>query len=304
MENKLILGDNLQVLKSLPSESVGLIYLDPPFFSNRNYEVIWGDEGEVRSFKDRWEGGINHYISWLKERVVEMHRILKKTGSIYLHCDWHADAYIRVHILDPIFVENGGRFLNEIIWRYRTYEGNVSKYFPKKHDTIYLYSKSLKYTFNTLKEGNFEDNIDFKRWGRFLQNSNEIRGDNYPKTDSRFNALFKKWQRENEGKIPTKGDIIYKLEGFTVDTVWEIKAVDPKDKRERIGYPTQKPEALLERIIKASSNEGDIVLDPFVGGGTTPSVADKLGRRWIGIDSSVHAIKVSEQRIKNNQIKK
>ncbi|MDR2362142.1 MAG: hypothetical protein LBD91_05370, partial [Prevotellaceae bacterium] len=88
--NKLILGDNLEILRTMESETVDLIYLDPPFFSNRNYEVIWGDEGEVRSFQDRWAGGIDHYIAWLKERVVEMHRILKPTGSIFLHCDWHA----------------------------------------------------------------------------------------------------------------------------------------------------------------------------------------------------------------------
>ena len=101
--NQLILGDNLEALKHLEADSIDLIYLDPPFFSNRNYEVIWGDEGEVRSFKDRWSGGMAHYIAWLKDRVAEMHRILKPTGSLFLHCDWHADAYIRVDILDKIF---------------------------------------------------------------------------------------------------------------------------------------------------------------------------------------------------------
>jgi DNA modification methylase len=110
--NQLILGDNLEILKTMEGESVDLIYLDPPFFSNRNYEVIWGDAGEIRSFEDRWAGGIDHYIAWLKERVIEMHRVLKKTGSIFLHCDWHADAYIRVWILDKIFGEKN--FLNHI----------------------------------------------------------------------------------------------------------------------------------------------------------------------------------------------
>jgi site-specific DNA-methyltransferase (adenine-specific) len=94
--NRLILGDNLEIMKTLESESVDLIYLDPPFFSNRNYEVIWGDAGEIRSFKDRWSGGIDHYIMWLKERVELMYRLLKKTGSIFLHCDWHANAEIKV----------------------------------------------------------------------------------------------------------------------------------------------------------------------------------------------------------------
>jgi len=101
--NKLILGDNLEIMKTLEDKSVDLIYLDPPFFSNRNYEIIWGDEGEIRSFKDRWAGGIDHYIAWLKERVEQMYRVLKSTGSIFLHCDWHADAYIRVYIMDKIF---------------------------------------------------------------------------------------------------------------------------------------------------------------------------------------------------------
>ena len=113
--NQLILGDNLEILKKIDTETVDLIYLDPPFFSNRNYEVIWGDSGEVRSFQDRWSGGIDHYIAWLKERVAEMHRILKPTGSIFLHCDRHANAYIRVEILDKVFGFSNLR--GEIIWQ-------------------------------------------------------------------------------------------------------------------------------------------------------------------------------------------
>lgn len=120
--NKLILGDNLEILKQIDSESIDLIYLDPPFFSNRNYEVIWGDEGEVRSFKDRWSGGMDHYIAWLKERVEQMHRALKSTGSIFLHCDWHANAYIRVDILDKIFGYQN--FNSEIIWQRTTNTGS------------------------------------------------------------------------------------------------------------------------------------------------------------------------------------
>jgi DNA modification methylase len=124
MTNQIILGDNLEVLKRFNSESVDLIYLDPPFFSNRNDEVIWGDKGEIRSFEDRWAGGIAHYIDWLKERVIEMHRILKPTGSLFLHCDWHANAYIRVEILDKLF--GGSNFKGEIIWQ-RTNAHNDAK---------------------------------------------------------------------------------------------------------------------------------------------------------------------------------
>jgi len=149
--NQLILGDNLEVLRKIDSESVDLIYLDPPFFSNRNYEVIWGDEGEMRSFKDRWSGGVDHYIAWLKERVIEMHRILKSTGSIFLHCDWHANSHIRVFILDKIFGEQN--FRNEIIWYYRRWT-NVSKQFQNMHDTIFWYSKSNIYPFNNKTTSN------------------------------------------------------------------------------------------------------------------------------------------------------
>src|ERR1035437_5636994 len=135
--NQLILGDNLEILKTIDNESIDLIYLDPPFFSNRNYEVIWGDAGEVRSFQDRWSGGIEHYIVWLKERVIEMHRILKPTGSIFLHCDWHADAYIRVEILDKLF--GGNNFRNEIIWKRADAHSDLkqgAKHIGRIHDKI------------------------------------------------------------------------------------------------------------------------------------------------------------------------
>lgn len=148
--NQLILSDNLEVLRKLESESVDLIYLDPPFFSNRNYEVIWGDEGEVHSFVDRWSGGIDHYIVWLKERVIEMHRILKTTGSIFLHCDWNANAYIRVEILDKVFGHNN--FRNEIIWKRKTgrRETNQRSYaFGVSTDTLFFYLKGNKITFNS-----------------------------------------------------------------------------------------------------------------------------------------------------------
>ena len=116
MKNKLICGDNLEALKTIKSESVDLIYIDPPFFTHKQYEVVWGDEAEVRSYKDRWEGGIEHYISWLKPRIQAMYEVLKPAGSFYIHCDWHANAHIRI-MLDEIF----GReyFRNEIIWCYR-----------------------------------------------------------------------------------------------------------------------------------------------------------------------------------------
>jgi site-specific DNA-methyltransferase (adenine-specific) len=175
MVNRLILGDNLEILKAMAGESVDLIYLDPPFFSNRNYEVIWGDAGEVRSFQDRWAGGIDKYIVWLKERVEQMHRILKPTGSIFLHCDWHANAYIRVEILDRIFGYQ--YFLSEIIWK-RTFNSgsskSIAKKFPLNTDTLFWYSKTSNYTFNKntrpLNEG------ALKRYDKVDENGKRLSG--------------------------------------------------------------------------------------------------------------------------------
>ena len=267
--NKLILGDNLEILKTIESETIDLIYLDPPFFSNRNYEVIWGDEGEVRSFQDRWSGGIDHYISWLKERVEQMYRILKPTGSIFLHCDWHANAYIRVLILDKIFGQNNLR--NEIIWCYMGPGSPGVKQFLKKHDTIFWYSKGDKWLFNL-------DDVRFPHSEKTKENfKSGLGGSGFEGAPREINE---------KGKVP---------EDWWTDIT--IAARFPKNSENNIGYPTQKPVKLLERIIKCASNEGDIVLDPFVGGGTTVAVADRLNRKWIGIDQSVQAVKVTELRL-------
>ena len=270
-ENSLILGDNLEILKTIPDESVDLCYIDPPFFSNRNYEVIWGDTGEVASFQDRWSGGMEHYISWLYERVREIHRVLKSTGSLFLHCDWHANAYIRVGILDKIFGANN--FKNEIIWSY-TNTGLKAKAnkFHQATDTIFFYTKSKKYTFNHLYK---------------------TRKDGQSKQARRkFNSATKKADmvRDENGKI------IYQItDQILENSLWETGSMS--NSPERIGYPTQKPEALLEKVIKSASKEGDVVLDAFMGGGTTIAVAHRHNRRFIGIDQSVQALKVSQARI-------
>ena len=326
--NKLILGDNLEVLKSIESKSVDLIYLDPPFFTQKPYEIIWGDDGEIRSFEDRWAGGIDHYISWLKVRVRQMHRILKDTGSIFLHCDHHANANIKVDILDKIFK---GNFRNEIIWQ-RTNTPKGSQYdnrqFGVISDTIFFYSKTDKYYFDDkiIRDKIAEEDIEKK----------------YPKTDE--NGRYYEYpilRSPSKGKRP---NLVYEYNGFTppdygwvvsksklqeidergdlgwrsngqpfrkfrpeedpgimINNIWtDILRIQSMSK-ERIGYPTQKPEKLLERIIKCCTNEGDIVLDPFVGGGTTIAVADRLNRRWIGIDQSVMAIKVSDLRMQKRR---
>jgi len=276
--NKLILGDNLAVLQSIPDKSVDLIYLDPPFFSNRTYEVIWGDDGEKRSFEDRFAGGIDHYIHWLKIRVRQMHRILKDTGSIFLHCDWHASHYIKSQILDDYLLFGKNNFRNEIIWHYRRWS-SIAKCFQRMHDTIFWYSMSNTYIFNEAREEHGE------RSGK---------NDSHYKQDESG-----RWYRmqKRKGKEPYKN---YLLEGKRVDDVWDLPIINASAK-ERIGYPTQKPEALLQRIIECATNEGDVVLDPFVGGGTTIAVADRLKRKWLGIDQSVMAIKVSDLRLKKRQ---
>jgi len=275
--NQLILGDNLEVLRTLPSESIDLIYIDPPFFSGRNYNVIWGDTNEVRSFYDIWEGGIDSYLVWLNARFWEMRRVLKKTGSIYVHCDWHASHYIKTE-MDKIFgYEN---YLGEIIWKYQGMKRRTAKFFPRKFDSILYYCKSLDYTFNHQYKPYKEQYLK-----QFFTHKDK---------DGRIYRIQ---------KMTTGGDrkqYLDETEGEIIDNVWDdIKPVHIFGEaiKERLGYPTQKPEALLERIIKASSNEGDVVADFFCGGGTTLAVAQKLKRNFIGCDSSRVAISVTLDRL-------
>jgi len=329
--NRLILGDNLEVLKRIDSESVDLIYLDPPFFSNRNYEVIWGDEGEVRSFKDRWSGGIDHYIAWLKERVIEMHRVLKDTGSIFLHCDWHANAYIRVEILDRIFGYQN--FRGEIIWQRTNAHNDARRKLAVLTDTIWYYSKGGSTVYVPIYGKHSEEYKD----NFYNRDDGDGRGpyrlDNMASPNPRPNMMYEwkgypfpekgwRYERKKMEELDSEGRIYYPVDnngkpdltkrlalkrylneqkGSLLGNIWmDIWNVQSQAK-ERIGYPTQKPEALLQRIISMSTNEGDLVLDPFVGGGTTISVAEKLKRRWIGVDQSVQAIKVTEMRLQKSQ---
>jgi len=292
--NAIFFGDNLHILRALPSNCIDLIYIDPPFFSGRTYNQLWGDDNEVRTFYDLWEDGLPSYLVWLNARLWEMRRALKDTGSIYVHCDWHASHYIKCEA-DKIFGYN--KLLNEIAWSYETYQGNVKKYFARKHDAILLYIKSKAYTFHQQQLDDYEDSINYKRWEKYIVDGNKIKGNYYPKTDSRFMQRYNKWVRVH-GRKPNPDDVIFEIKSFAVSSAWhDVKPVDPKDKSERIGYPTQKPEKLLERIIEASSNKGDIVADFFMGGGTTCAVAQKLNRKFIGCDSSRVAVSVALNRI-------
>ncbi|MDR0524409.1 MAG: site-specific DNA-methyltransferase, partial [Spirochaetaceae bacterium] len=316
--NKLILGDNLEILKTFPDECIDLIYLDPPFFSNRNYEVIWGDEGEKRSFQDRWEGGIMHYIEWLKERVEQMHRILKNSGSIFLHCDWHANAYIRVYVLDKIFGEKN--FRNEIVWKRTNAKSNISQRMGVIIDTIFFYAKSNEFKMNLIR-GDYSseqmsrykqedekglyrcENLTAPGKARQFMWRGVHPGDNrsWRFTEEKLEELLNKnliaYQKDGRPRKDGLKNYLLESEGALIGNLWDDIERIANTSKERIGYPTQKPEALLERIIKCASGEGDIVLDPFMGGGTTIAVAEKLRRQWIGIDQSPMAVKVTEFRL-------
>ncbi len=265
--NKVYLGDNLEVLRTLKSESIDLIYIDPPFFSGRNYNVIWGDTNEVRTFGDIWEGGITSYLIWLNARLWEMRRVLKKTGSIYVHCDWHASHYIKTE-MDKIFGYDS--FRTELIWSYRKW-GNGNRGFLRNNDSIFYYAKSSGHIFN-------KQYVELS--ARTLHDYKGIKLKDFVTED----GTVVKRQTEKES------------EGAPMPSVWQIGYIHGSAK-EKIGYPTQKPEELLERIIKASSNEGDVVADFFCGGGTTLAVAQRLGRKFLGCDSSRVAVSVTLDRL-------
>ncbi|MBD3248990.1 hypothetical protein GF336_03015 [Candidatus Woesearchaeota archaeon] len=261
--NLIYCGDCKEVLKrDIPDESIDLIYLDPPFFSNKKYEIIWGNGAELRSFEDRWKGGINHYIGWMEEKLELCRDSLKETGSICVHADHRASHYLKVS-LDRIFGYN--KFENEIIWHF-TGGGRSKKHLPRKHHNILRYRKGDSCVFN----------------------SDEVR-EPYSETsgyakDGITSKAGKKYKPNPKGKI--------------MDDVWDIPIINPLSK-ERIGYPTQKPIPLLDRIIRAFSNEEDVILDPVSGGGTTVEAAYNANRRWIGIDVSPVACKVIKERLES-----
>ncbi len=280
--NRLVWGDNLHALRTLPSESVDLIYIDPPFFSNRTYNVIWGDEHEERSFSDIWEGGLDGYLIWLNARLYEMKRLLKPTGSIYVHCDWHASHYIKVE-MDKIFgYEN---FRNEIVWSYSGWNKLLKRNLERRHDILFFYGLSSETTFSypTRPWASKEEYVKTRKQKIRVDDD----GREYVLSDAGGGRRVKRYLEDA---------LSY---GVPLDDVWPIGKINNSDKSERIGYPTQKPEALIERVIRASTNEGDVVLDAFVGGGTTPVVAQRLGRRWIAMDQSRVAIAVTSERLKH-----
>ena len=287
--NRLFWGDNLHVMRQLPSQSIDLIYIDPPFFSGKQYNVIFGDQNELRSFSDIWEGGMPGYLIWLNARLYEMKRLLKKTGCIYVHCDWHASHYIKVE-MDKIFGSNN--LMNEIVWCYSG-GGRGKKSFAKKHDVLLLYGKTDTCCVNVERV-----RVPHSPSSGWANVGGEFKG------GRRYDAL-------SEGKIP--------------EDWWEMPQVNHTS-REYIGYPTQKPIELMQRLIEASCPEDGVVADLFCGGGSFLLAAAALSvhrksrfvqqrngtivektefdyracrspRNWIGCDQSRVAVAITADRI-------
>jgi DNA modification methylase len=266
--NVIYCGDCLLKLKDIPDDSIDLIYIDPPFSSNRNYVAFW-EEQEKRHFEDRFDN-ISAYLDYMKPRVKELYRVLKPTGTFYYHCDWHASHYIKM-LLDSDNLFGYPNFRNEIIWRYRRWPSK-QKNFQRMHDIIFRYSKNDDVVWNQLYEPLSEETQKRIKGGKRIVTFLDEHG--------------KKRIRPTDDTS----------KGVPMSDVWEIRQIVGPT-AERLGYPTQKPESLLERVIKASSNEGDVVLDAFCGCGTTLVVAQKLKREWIGIDISPTACRVMGARL-------
>lgn len=287
-DNLLIKGNNLIALHSIKEKYAGkikLIYIDPPF----------NTKGNRFGYNDNFTRST--WLTFMKNRLEIAKELLTPDGSIFVHIDHNQAHYLKV-LMDEVFGES--KFMNEIIWRYRTYIGQVKEFFPKKHDTIFWYINETRPSFKLSNVGNFEDTPDYKRWQAYLNEEGEIVYPDYPKTDSRFMAYLKRYIKQN-GQ-PSDGDVIYKNEGYVVDDVWDdIIALDAKNKTERISEFSgdgQKPEALLERIIDSVTVENDIVLDFFMGSGTTAAVAHKMNRRYIGIEQLDYFYSVPVERLK------
>ena len=311
-------GDNLDILRGLNSESVDLIYLDPPFNSNRNYAAPVGSRAAGAAFKDTWTlsdldtawmgliadeqpamykvietAGLTHgkgmqsYLCMMAVRLLEMRRVLRETGSIYLHCDPTASHYLKM-LMDSIFGK--GNFRNEIVWCYEDVGGRAPKYFKRKHDVLLFYYKGTSSIFNVQRKGLSASTIE--RYSKYFDSNGQI---TYRSLRESNPGVFRKLKG-----IPSDLDRVW-LDvnvGAPLNDWWTDMSAIKRGFAESIGYPTQKPLALLERIIKASSNKGDVVLDPFCGCATACVAAEKLGRRWVGIDISEKAVELVNMRLR------
>ncbi|MDE2816316.1 MAG: DNA methyltransferase [Chloroflexota bacterium] len=329
-------GDCLDWMRKWPSECVDRIYLDPPFNSNTDYNILFGTENNVpaqmRAFTDTWHwddkaaertesilnaighpahqvvsslyamlgnSGMLAYLTYMAERLVEMRRLLKPTGSLFLHCDPYASHYLKA-VLDALFGKNS--FRNEIIWRRgKGATRTASMQFPRNHDCILWYSISDNWHYDRQFRPYAKTTLDMYR-----HNDHDGKG-SYRLQELRTygKETIERFRQENKIAKSSSGREYLKQylsdkKGVAVDSVWDdIDGIAYGASKERIGYPTQKPRALLERILQACSSPGDIILDPFTGCGTTIDAAERLGRQWVGIDISSFAIDlVQEYRLK------
>jgi adenine specific DNA methylase Mod len=364
MTNALYYGDNLDVLReSIASESVDLIYLDPPFNSNANYNVLFkspggvGSQAQIEAFEDTWhwsqeaesafdqvmrsgntnaadllramrsflrENDMMAYLAMMAIRLLELRRVLKPTGSLYLHCDPTASHYLKL-LLDGIF--GATNFRNDIVWkRAHTVKGNFgqgAKSFDRNIDSLLFYTKSDASTFNQVfgayTEGYKSKHYSLieERTGRRYQLISMEGPGGAAKGNPSYDVMgiTRHWRYSKEkmaaliasdqvvqpspGSVPRKKLYLDVGKGVPVQALWDDIAELNSQAAERLGYPTQKPVALLERVLGASSKEGDVVLDPFCGCGTTIRAAQKLGRRWVGIDVTHLAISLIERRLKD-----
>jgi site-specific DNA-methyltransferase (adenine-specific) len=364
--NTLFYGDNLAILREhIADESVDLIYLDPPFNSNAAYNVLFKapdghqSQAQIEAFDDSWhwnpsaeqafdevmqsgnsdaaemlramrsflkENDMMAYLTMMAVRLIELHRVLKPTGSLYLHCDPTASHYLKI-LLDAVFGK--GRFTNEIVWKRTFAHGNVTTSYGDVTDSILYYTKTTKHIWNQqFKSLNAEEiqqkypkqDKDGRRWQSVTLRNPGVRpnlhypykasnGEIYQPHPNGWSCNIERMQKyDAEGKLqfPSNSDGALRLKmyedespGERIQSLWADISPIGAQAQERLGYPTQKPLALLERIISASSNEGDLVLDPFCGCGTTVHAAQKLNRRWIGIDVTHLAIHLIQRRLKD-----
>lgn len=284
--NKLIWGDNLLVMGSLQEKFAGkidLIYIDPPFATGADFsfDAAIGEGGhevtkeasaiEEKAYRDTWGAGVDSYLAMISDRLRILRELLAPTGTLFLHCDWHVGHFLRA-VGDEVF--GADNFLNEIVWYYyNKFQGNVNR-FASNHDVIFWYRKSEKYR--------FEPQVEKRPEGKVKQ-------------------LVRAWDKEKNAIVNAKGPdgkVMYReTDERTVDDVWRISMLQPADKTENCGYPTQKPEVMLTRILEAASKPGDLVADFFAGSGTTLAVAEKLNRRWIGCDLGRWGIHVTRKRL-------
>ncbi|MBA3340610.1 MAG: hypothetical protein H0W30_01275 [Gemmatimonadaceae bacterium] len=356
-ENLLFYGDNLDVLRRhIKDESVDLVYLDPPFNSNASYNVLFAAKdgsqaaAQIQAFEDTWKwdqaaaaiydetveagGSVSDvlrafrtflgtndmlaYLSMMAPRLIELHRVLKPTGSLFLHCDPGASHYLKL-LLDAVFGPE--HFRNEIVWQRSTAKGHAFTRFPTAQDSILYYGKTDSVTWNPAFIPHRKEyvkshyaNVELKTGRRFTLGDCLNPNPDRPNLTYEWNGHLRvwRWTPEKMQAMHDAGRLIYtnsgmprykryldEMQGTPVTSVWTDIPPINSQAQERLGYPTQKPEALLERIVGVSTNEGDIVLDPFCGCGTTIASAQKLNRRWIGIDVTHLAIGLIKTRLRD-----